>query len=404
MVRVRRSPISVSLDFSLILQALLLSYAHCYDHVPRAVPPTDPIVFSSAFPGLVPYSKTPRAAVEMQLLRQEYFCVLNETRSFFSNATSVSQPSQTNLLFLRRMRKAGSTSLSDYLLNVKRVCNSGIPNDATVVNPVLQLDEVEYDAVNANCFIGHGSGLLKVSDAFLITHLRHPISRINSEFWFSGPGSKHRFVNDSHWRAWIEESKPRPDGIISKFRGMSRSKFYASTYHDNYYVRLFSNHCGECTKRFDGTSFGNTSVDGCSVRQSKHRYGGPLQHSDLDIAKEVLDRFDLVLITEWFKDPALKVLLVRRLEAALNVEPQSLLARRLESILPLNLKRVTATKHTPGGGDDGYRLAPPSALTEFLEMDNSLDLEFYAHAKKRSTHDLQPYREAESSCRSTYDS
>jgi len=394
MVWIRRSSISLNSLLHLFLQVFIVVCAHSYDHVRRAVPPADPAAFSSAFPDLVPYSKTPRAAVEMHILKQHYFCVLNRTMSM--NSTSSQLPDKTTLLFLRRMRKAGSTSLSDYLLNVKRVYDSDIPCSVADIMPKLRLDEVEYNAINTNCFLGHGS--VSMRSTFFITHLRNPISRINSEFWFSGPGSKHHSINESHWRAWIQESKPGPDGTILKFRGMLRSKFYASTYHDNYYVRLLSNDCGECTKRFDGTAGNGNSVDGCSVSESKHLHESPIQPSKLIIAKQLLDSFYLVLITEWFKEPALKALLVRKLEVALNIAPQSLLARRLESMLPLNVKRITVNKHS-SGGDVENRQAPPLAIRRFLESDNALDMDLYDYAQKISLHDLQPYRSEERKCR-----
>lgn len=321
--------------------------------------------------------------------------MLNQTRSLAMPAASAQPSGRTRLVFLRRVRKAGSTSLADYLLNVKRVYDSGVAHSPGA-SLTLRLEEVEYDALNVNCFIGQGAGWLKTRGAFLVTHLRSPLSRINSEYWFSGPGSKHHAANDSLWKTWIEETKPGRDGSILKFRGTARAKFYAGTYYDNYYVRILSKICGECTSRTDIIRTTN-AVDGCSANELEYPYQFSLQRSDLENAKTVLDKFDVVLISEWFNQPVLKTLLVRRLEAALEIAPRSILARRLESLLPLGVKRATKTNVLPGHGAE-HRLAPPQGISDFLKVDNALDFDLYAYAKKRSATDLRPYREAEMAC------
>ncbi len=64
-------------------------------------------------------------------------------------------------------------------------------------------------------------------------------------------------------------------------------------YFDNYYVRLLSASCGECKLGADA------NAKGCAAHTPARpfRY---MNRTDLDRAKLVLDRFDIVLITEQF--------------------------------------------------------------------------------------------------------
>lgn len=62
--------------------------------------------------------------------------------------------------------------------------------------------------MNANCratFSDH--------QVFTVTHLREPISRHNSEYWYTGPGSKLHASNHTTWLEWTR--RPLPSRMAS---------------------------------------------------------------------------------------------------------------------------------------------------------------------------------------------
>ena len=99
--------------------------------------------------------------------------------SIQSVALATSQTSRS-FIFLRRMRKAGSTTIDHFLHS--HLC---------AANHTCDVFEVEDKALDFSCLAReHAITVLHSLGGRTVTHLRDPLSRINSEFWMAdaGPG------------------------------------------------------------------------------------------------------------------------------------------------------------------------------------------------------------------------
>ena len=170
-------------------------------------------------------------------MRLSLFCsfcfhLLLVTPSEAYNATNIT------LIFLRRHRKAGSTTVFEYLMNVIAFWER-YDNQSTAV----ELQQEEYGALNYHCILGNNA-LLRKPSTLLVTHLREPISRLNSEYWFKGPGDKLGIATENAWRGWMNMSRPRGPGLLPSFLSDHGSAYNAGVYFDNYYIRMMSAECG----------------------------------------------------------------------------------------------------------------------------------------------------------------
>merc|ERR1711871_1858400 len=88
--------------------------------------------------------------------------------------------------------------------------------------PTVWVFQEEYHALNARCLLaddfvdGSSSDAralrtvplslpsrLAAADVFRVTHLREPVARHNSEYWFAGPGKDSKHADATTWRAWM---------------------------------------------------------------------------------------------------------------------------------------------------------------------------------------------------------
>ena len=135
------------------------------------------------------------------------------------------------------MRKAGSTTVFDYMLSTIKMYSkyqlaNHTPSTVGALGTGIAFDRMEYQAFNIEC-LRPGAPL---ADALLITHFRKPIARINSEYWFKGPGSVALHANESLWADWIEATRPLPGGGAKRIK-VKGGKFNEGIYYDNYYTR-----------------------------------------------------------------------------------------------------------------------------------------------------------------------
>jgi hypothetical protein len=212
---------------------------------------------------------------------------------------------------------------------------------------------MEYEGLNVNCL---SSGIAEMSNTLLITHLRNPVSRLNSEFWYKGPGSKVLSGNESTWMNWIAESKPLPNGDIPRFRdshGNVYKNFNAGIYWPNYYVRILTAQCGEPCHA-SRSKRNSHHLDGCPAHSSSHPVS-TIGRCQLELAKDVLRRrFDLVLITEDFGRTDVQAWLKHTLTEAIFPLPSS---RKGVSFDPREL-RESVRKTSVGKDDQGMDEVP----------------------------------------------
>ena len=111
-------------------------------------------------------------------------------------------------------------------------------------------EQEEYGALNWHCVLGGGSSaLLRTPTTLLVTHFREPISRINSEYWFKGPGDQLDVANESLWKTWMNETRPGVGSVAPAFTRGHGTNYNAGLYFDNYYVRMLSAECGTMVPR-----------------------------------------------------------------------------------------------------------------------------------------------------------
>lgn len=171
------------------------------------------------------------------------------------------RPRTQKHLFLIRMRKAASTTLCCALVDFALV-------------EVLE----ERRPFNTACM----PALAKVVS---VTHLRHPVARARSDYWYVGPGAHTGNETWPLWRSWMSR------GVQCDFR--------AGHYYDNYYTRRLLGSCGRCETtrpRLDPelpefAAFGCIHDNDCAAKRKLTR-----QH--LDDAGRILASFDVVYVVE----------------------------------------------------------------------------------------------------------
>jgi len=299
------------------------------------------------------------------------------------------EPLSLTRIYLRRMRKAGSTTVFGVLMSaLKRY------RHATNTSGII-FDRVEYESTNMQCIFGPTALLTRGNGVFLVTHLREPISRINSEYWFKGPGSLTGLANESLWNSWIEVSRPFAHGGNARLSA-SGAKFNEGIYFDNYFTRMFTGNCADvCEMKKGGKIHKNDGTDGtpggavggCAAHTRKNPYR-IYKPDDLARAKDVVGTFDIVLIMEWFNQPDLNLYLREKLKAVFRIESSKFYA--IFDDLTLGWGRKTSTQ--PATKESAaYLKIPPPAIRSKLEVENALDIDLYKWAVARVLKELEPF-------------
>ena len=274
------------------------------------------------------------------LLKQAIEVARKEERECFLRYSNHSLPppsslKKVNLIYLRRARKAGSTTVFNDLVRFRSQYFSVAGNDTA-----WKIQGMEYEAMNVECVLRQGAMLARSNGVIKIAHFREPLSRINSEFWFKGPGHAFNSGNESLWKAWLAESSYLEGGGIPKFHGVQGAKFNEGIYFSNYYTRLYSKSCGDCAHANDKRGW--KGYKGCAAHTKLYPYL-PLETVDLERAKLVLSGFEIVLIMEWFSRPVQKTYFKRKLESLLEIPPHTDLFESFDAYRPLGVERVTST-------------------------------------------------------------
>ena len=225
-----------------------------------------------------------------------------------STSTGTSDASGRRLIFVRRMRKAGSTSLRAFFAALGKARGWDVQAN-------------EFLAFNGKCV---GNPFVR-AQVLLVAHLRDPLQRLNSEFFYVGPGSSRGGLkpSDEHtWASWMNASAARK--AEGTFEGLIRGGLYL----DNLYVRALTGDCAAAClpgdgehadagggdadiNRGGGTGGGGGSsalaggaaprLSGCRLcRRKVCGEGVPgfrptLGSADLVAARSALDHFDLVV-------------------------------------------------------------------------------------------------------------
>jgi hypothetical protein len=293
------------------------------------------------------------------------------------------------------MRKAGSSTVYDYFRRALDLHNDvrQFESGNSSILPEIVLDSMEYEGFNANCVLGDQPFLSKQKGAFLVTHFREPVSRQNSEYWFKGPGSKHKLANESLWGDWMDEGRPLPKLGTRRFNGQKGAKYNAGMYFDNYFTRMLSKRCGQCGLGPGGkiksrvSAKGRGAVQGCSANTDAWPFSA-VGRADLEVAKNVLARFDMILLMEWFEVPEVNGWLRKTVARSLDLDHSLTPASILRDVEKLSLgwaRKNTVVPHADTKNEHKpaveHRSSPPPKILERLKRENVLDLELYKFAK-----------------------
>lgn len=194
-----------------------------------------------------------------------------------SSMNNITVKKNISMVFVRRMRKAGSTSIFKGYQDHYRP---------------LFVEGDEQTRFNIPCF-SHPFA----RHVLFITHLREPMSRIKSEFYYMGPGGKHSNYQlniDSVWNQWIKESHIR----LYEEGGNHSGMIHGGTLIDNLYIRALTGNCGKCIINEKG------HIGGCTLtgRHGKLPRLKSINKLDYLNAQSVLEKFDIVIIIELLKD------------------------------------------------------------------------------------------------------
>ena len=133
----------------------------------------------------------------------------------------------------------------------------------------FNFDRMEYTGFNVPCALGPDA-IITEADYFAVTHMREPISRQNSEYWYQGPGKIHHKASEEMWFDWINASRPRADGTPPPGFHAVALNFNEGIYFSNYYTRILTTDCGPC-KRSSSKKTDN-KLGGCSAFGPKYPY------------------------------------------------------------------------------------------------------------------------------------
>lgn len=261
---------------------------------------------------------------------------------------------------------------------------------------------MEYMSFHVQCFMNVSTWTRYSSFSsrriLLATHLREPISRQVSEFWYRGAGFWLGRGTAHEWGLWLANGGADwdPCYYTEKVEASKDHKLACKTYREqkklmrygegvyfaNYYTRMLSGACNStCTD-----ALRSEPANTCSANRSRI-----FTVEDMEKAKQVLRMFDWVIITEHFVKENTRLAMQRDMEKRLDVP------RWTFSGVELGWKR---RNHIPVGGaaDRWQRQAPniravsggsdnrqvPASIMETLLRENSLDIEIYRFAVERA--------------------
>ena len=246
-------------------------------------------------------------------------------------------------VFLMRFRKAASTTLCTVLVNYVK----------------LRLLE-EMRPLNLLCLPA-----ISRPEVISLAHIRHPVDRGRSEYWYSGPGKVTGRDGVDLWTAWLDNG------------GSPHCRFNAGVGASNYFARRFLGRCGRCgtvhdLRPDDGdphelVAYGcpaETDVTQCA--ENRH-----LDSTDASRALRALRSFDVVYVVE-MPDAS-----VRAIVHALDLPPADAIrvsTHLLTSHKNINKRTLTNSTFPPG-------------IYDRLIHDNYLDLLLF-HA---AVQDLRPF-------------
>ena len=234
-----------------------------------------------------------------------------------------------------------------------------------------------------------------------VTHLREPVARHVSEFYYKGPGARLGATasNDSlstSWAKWMRNKQ-------------KKCRFGPGEYHDDYFVRRLIGSCGACqavsTHKMDHASarrrhprFGRTRAShrprrrrdpvsrllevpsprsrGCEPYEEDNCAAKrPLGSIDFENAEKTLARFDVVLISERLGEAAKVV------AAALGLRDAALETALQAGFAGTRITHRSGTAAAAGAGPAARPL--PDEIRAALRKRNRADRRLYAVADAR---------------------
>ena len=187
-------------------------------------------------------------------------------------------------VFLMRFRKAASTTLCKVL----------------TVYVKLQLLE-EMRPFNLACL-----PLLAQPQVVSLAHLRHPVDRARSEYWYSGPGKHTGKETLSLWANWLDRGH---QGTACRFN--------AGEQVDNYFARRFIGRCGsKCPSPLEDDLSSSLEKDptelvayGCQAEKNTHVCAEKrsLDFFDGVRALRAMRSFDVVYVVEMPEESVLAI-------------------------------------------------------------------------------------------------
>jgi|MDSY01.1.fsa_nt_gb hypothetical protein len=283
------------------------------------------------------------------------------------------------LVVLRRIRKAGSTTIfraltrhynssrlqADEQNPINAQCVLGIDDPSS--RPAVAIDDPS--ARHRASLPWPAASVYARTRVLFVTHLREPLARQKSEFYYVGPGSKKqtekrggKAVSNSNeeWFAWFNEAKR------VRAAGNYSCVIHGGIYLDNVMVRALSGDCktgqddGRCEYAKHPPRLAGCVLCGRHGRDPQFQAVGRPQ---LKTATRVLEAFDLVIILELLSDQRHLRLIRERLF--------------LPSDFTFGHARTVPAAHDPS------RDIPPRAKAR-IRADNAPDIELYTDFRRRA--------------------
>ena len=135
-------------------------------------------------------------------------------------------------IFIRRNRKAGSSTLAKFVHDFVKVAEAMRPGP-----PRLEYGMDEFKCMPWNCKLQ--------SSTFLVTNLRDPMTRLVSEYWWrsQSPGQTYNASTAAIWRRWIDEGSIGAPLRKSSVPTRPRAGSPISKYQSDPYVKAFAGSC-----------------------------------------------------------------------------------------------------------------------------------------------------------------
>ena len=215
-------------------------------------------------------------------------------------------------------------------------------------------------SLRASCLMPGSAPLRAAGVLASIVVLRHPIGRINSEFWYSGLGCAkgEALTCDRKLRGHKQNTKliGNHTQLVAAWERWSRSDHEKSLYRSNYYVRSLG---AECTN--------GDAIIKCGFRGPRRSHFGPCcpiaPLGNLTLAKTALAAYDLVLTTESLGETNTLKYIHMHLRKLWNMQSYEPAVPRMNE----NIHRTTPV---------------PVEVLGKLEKDNAEDLALYFWARE----------------------